>query len=624
MTNPREVLRECYGFALPDSFYTFWDLVQSLPEGEQTLVDAMGLKLAAPFDALRDSFDPKDYDPIGAARHYNDPPELFTIFEGVNEYSELHMGYWVSRIMTDSPDYMVAYHHWDNDFEINAAGEDIYFAVRFWLEMVYDEAGYSVDDDDDSGDADDDGYWATKVQLDDLRERLREVTGDDRDERGYEYMDLYGYDLYLPSNTRTVDGAGVFVPYSSYRKVSYDKGYLSSSLFTWETAHEYYAEGLQHLRDGFPGSALKIGRDLWCFPQYFDIATDLMMGAYSALGRDVHRWVVARYCRRRELIDMPEFWAEVTADEPTKELSLNNENLAVISPEIEQLPHLETLWLGVNYLSDLPDELAALTKLHRLMMPNNHFGKLPAVITQLENLRYLDVSQNVLGSLPPEMANLHNLEEFIIGHPSLTAMPPAICDIPNLKTLRLRGGAMREIPACIGKLKTLAFLDVYSVHPLQHVADEISACESLTEINYACYVNGAALPAGFCKVPSLKKLVLFANEITALPDAFDGLVALEEMMLGARGVVLPPSLFRLPQLKMLTITDYAFSELPPAIGQLKTLEALSLHTSILQRLPEEITQLPNLKKLSLQRSNQITEAYLEELRAKMPHVEING
>ncbi len=624
MTNPREVLRDCYGFALPESFFRFWDFVQTLPEGEKALKETLHLGLAAPFDALRGKYDPKTYDPLGAARHFSDPPEFFALFYGTGdgETTGIRMGYWVSEVMADHPDYPVAYHYRDDGFEINAAGDDILMAMRLWLELEYDEAGYPVEDEEDADYDQDNEYWARKTHLDDLRERLRHVMGDDREERGYDYIDLYSYDIYLPSNVRTLDGAGLLVPKASYRRVSYDRGYLSMSLFTWETAHKYHAEGHTALREGFPGSALKIGRDLWCFPSYFDMATDLMMGAYAALGREVHRWVVAQHCRRHALVDVPAFWQAVKADEPPTELDLGSEHLGVLSPEIEQLPHLEALRLPANHLTDLPDELAALTNLHTLTLPNNDLGKLPSVIMQMKNLRTLDISQNVLVSLPPQMADMNALEDLSMGHASLTVMPSAICDIPNLKTLRLRGGTLAEIPACIGKLKTLDLLDVYNLQPLEAVAAEISECEALREITYACYVNGSALPEVFCGVSSLKALRFYGNDVAPLSDAFDGLTSLEELSLVARGLHLPPSLFRLPKLKKLYISDYAFSELSPEIGQLSTLEELHLNTSILQALPEEITQLSNLKRLHLQRSSHITDEYLDELRAKLSWVEV--
>src|SRR5262249_42481499 len=63
------------------------------------------------------------------------------------------------------------------------------------------------------------------------------------------------------------------------------------------------AEARQALHDGYPGTALKLGKDLWAVGGEHQTmyAYELLDAAYAALGRDVLRQVLRTHRENRDL-----------------------------------------------------------------------------------------------------------------------------------------------------------------------------------------------------------------------------------------------------------------------------------------------------------------------------------
>ncbi len=63
------------------------------------------------------------------------------------------------------------------------------------------------------------------------------------------------------------------------------------------------AEARQALREGFPGTALKLGKDLWAVggERHTEYAYELLDAAYAALGREVLREVLRIHRANRDL-----------------------------------------------------------------------------------------------------------------------------------------------------------------------------------------------------------------------------------------------------------------------------------------------------------------------------------
>ena len=99
-------------------------------------------------------------------------------------------------------------------------------------------------------------------------------------------------------------------------------------------------------------------------------------------------------------------------------LTLDDNRLGSLPPQIGELKKLETLTLARNQLKSLPPQIGQLKKLKMLILDKNQLASLPPEIEQLEKLESLDLTDNKLVSLPPQIAQLPRLEKvYLDGNP---------------------------------------------------------------------------------------------------------------------------------------------------------------------------------------------------------------
>ena len=153
-------------------------------------------------------------------------------------------------------------------------------------------------------------------QLAELRTALRRFATDDRPETGEAYVEKY---LTRAARIRrkrvlapTQDGMGIVVHPELYRPLSAKDRALWKRLWKEDDPAALVEEARQALREGYPGTALKLGKELWAVggPNNSAYAFELLDGAYAALGREVLREVLRAH---REGRDRP--WLDVLQDE---------------------------------------------------------------------------------------------------------------------------------------------------------------------------------------------------------------------------------------------------------------------------------------------------------------------
>jgi len=128
------------------------------------------------------------------------------------------------------------------------------------------------------------------------------------------------------------------------------------------------------------------------------------------------------------------------------ELSLADNSLISIPDEIEGLGDLEEIYLYKNQLTDLPDALFRLPRLRKIMAQENALRSLPEAISDATNLTSLTVSRNRITRLPEEIGELSQLELLDVAGNELTELPSTIGRLGNLTTLRLNGNPMVRLP----------------------------------------------------------------------------------------------------------------------------------------------------------------------------------
>jgi leucine-rich repeat protein SHOC2 len=215
---------------------------------------------------------------------------------------------------------------------------------------------------------------------------------------------------------------------------------------------------------------------------------------------------------------------------------------------------------------------------------------------------------------------------------NLRRFPQEITALINLRSLAVVADSFVSIPASIGQLKELEFLDLgddlYGGNALASLPNEMGALKKLRYL-FLFGNNLTVLPESFTALPieelrlrynsfssiqsisvvgSLRELDLSDNPLTEF-SALGALVNLEELKLGGSGIrFIPPSFKSLLRLKSLYLgrnpqldTDISFS----VLAELKTLAYLNLDYSGWQRLPASIASFPALASLSLMHNKQL-------------------
>ncbi len=297
----RGQLRQLYGFDFPEDLFRFWEFATRLRPLEPlaALADTSGIHLVGPFEVLAGRFDGRSptHSQLLHWRYSMDPPELFTVLAGGTD--GLHWGYYL-----DDPaagEGCVASYYANDAFELSADGDSLFEAVRLHVEQHYrDCEEYRLEDSTYAED-----YDATLRALEALRAAIQEYSTAGRRETGAEYEERYPPRVARSARVvaATREGMGIVVPPGLYRPLPLKDNKLWSLLREEEGAAELVEEARRALREGSPGTALKLGKDLWAFGvgRRAEYAYELLDAAYAALGRESLRRVLEVHRANREL-----------------------------------------------------------------------------------------------------------------------------------------------------------------------------------------------------------------------------------------------------------------------------------------------------------------------------------
>jgi len=111
-----------------------------------------------------------------------------------------------------------------------------------------------------------------------------------------------------------------------------------------------------------------------------------------------------------------------------------------------------------NQIKTLPPEIGLLTNLRGLYLSNNEIKTLPPEIGKLSNLRELSLSNNKIETLPPEIGSLRNLLVLYLNNNKIETLPPEIGLLSNLQLLMLHKNQIETLPPEIGSLSNLRYL----------------------------------------------------------------------------------------------------------------------------------------------------------------------
>ncbi|XP_056145746.1 leucine-rich repeat-containing protein 58-like [Lampris incognitus] len=190
----------------------------------------------------------------------------------------------------------------------------------------------------------------------------------------------------------------------------------------------------------------------------------------------------------------------------TKQLYLNNNRLASLSPSICLFSNLEFLDISNNQLSVICEDVTRLVKLKTLIAKNNRldefslpkefgamplevlnfsgnrFEEIPLQCTKLHRLQSLSLGGNRLKSVPPEIENLTSLELLYLGGNFISAIPPELANLPYLSYLVLCDNRIQSVPPQLTRLNSLRSLSLHN-NLLTYLPREILSLVQLQELS---------------------------------------------------------------------------------------------------------------------------------------------
>ncbi len=287
----RKTLEASYGFAFPEDLYAFHDLLRT----NAGLCAALELVPEGPLAALAGDRSP-------AGRYYNDPPELVTVLGGHTD--GLHWGYWFDHPGKLEP--VVVSCHANDAFELTVDGATLFEAVRAHLEALHRDAEEYARDDVKHADAYRarlEAYATARAALAASSELLRK-----RREVGGKYLDKHVHTTKPRTRRRPVAATrskiGIVVEAKQYRPLARKDEFQGWSYLPQPAeVSRLVAAAREATEAGFPGTALKLGHDLWIYQDHQQSAYEMLELAYGALGRDLLRPPLARAIAFRQRCD---------------------------------------------------------------------------------------------------------------------------------------------------------------------------------------------------------------------------------------------------------------------------------------------------------------------------------
>jgi hypothetical protein len=274
-------LRAEYGIDFPEGLFRFWEFACRLAPLDplNAMAEPLGVVLVGPFEVLHGRFDGRvpRRSLLLHWRYHDDPPEFFTVLAG--SIDGLHWGYFLDDPATGEG--CVASYYARDAYELNADGDNLFEAIRLHLEYTHADAEAEAEMGLSEG--------PSPERLSRLRQRMMEHATGDRPEVGDEYTERWAGVTSRGERVvaDTMEGMGVVVPPERYRCLSLDGKKLYKHLRRSEDIDGIVEEARRALAEGYPGTALKLGKDLWaCVGERKAAASArLLEEAYEALNR---------------------------------------------------------------------------------------------------------------------------------------------------------------------------------------------------------------------------------------------------------------------------------------------------------------------------------------------------
>ncbi len=239
-----------------------------------------------------------------------------------------------------------------------------------------------------------------------------------------------------------------------------------------------------------------------------------------------------------------------------------------------------------HFIHFLPDTALAMLVAERLNKPITE----KVTVKELASIKgYFQVWPSQVASLKG-IGYLIGIDSFDCNKNDVTVLPAEIGQLKNLVWLDLtKAFSLESIPEDIGKLKKLKYLGI-----------------ALTEVK--------VIPKEIGNLINLQSLELCCNTLTSIPKEIGNLTNLTDLDIHSNNIgKLPDEICNLTSLTSLDISYCGLKKLPENIGNLRKLEILNLFSNDIKHLPNSIVQLSNLTSLNVYDNFALSEGYKKHL-----------
>lgn len=153
-------------------------------------------------------------------------------------------------------------------------------------------------------------------------------------------------------------------------------------------------------------------------------------------------------------------------------LSLSNNRIQAINPQLAYCKKLRKLDLTSNGMTQLPTSLTLLTQIDELVLADNRLNSLPAYFANLRNLKTIDISNlhsgmaefyNNMTKFPAVLTRMSNVEKLFLEKLPIRSLPQSIRNMRKLQVLSLNGNRsinLNQAFAALANVPDLIALDV--------------------------------------------------------------------------------------------------------------------------------------------------------------------
>jgi len=298
-------------------------------------------------------------------------------------------------------------------------------------------------------------------------------------------------------------------------------------------------------------------------------------------------------------------------------LKLDTEKMALLGEQVNNLTHLELLFIWNSEVNNFPHWLKDIKKdLKRLKLLKSHLTSLPEWLKEFNNLEKLSLGGNEITILPDWLLTLKELKDFnISGNPieinqeNLNIFKALECIVratSAIKLYRRHSNIPIEHLKIISEIEHSSYWhnDRYEVKEGQLIEYHVDTSKNR---QYRNELNLKSLPENFGILKNLQKLSLIGSSIVSLPESIGEIKELKELNLSNNQLTsLPESFVNLTSITKLDLSNNQFSEIPTQLWALKDLTELNLRNNPLSDEENNIIQkVPDLIKEYLRKKSTI-------------------